>query len=327
MIRIAIVKFSPNYVWDKKDAAYLRNCDAIVIKVKDCNFTSRLAQIKRHGNKTNMDAKVIVSFVSQTPVNLYKELKQQYSQQFQFVHPIGLKFNPGSATELVDIVKEKYIDLPPISTVHAPLSPIPSPPPQPSSNYFIFMMSIIRSFLFDIQAEERQREIEQAQAGEIEQAQVQAQAGEIEQAQAQAQAGEIEQAQAQTGERQREIEQTQVQTQAQAEERQGEIEQTQVDDDEPTTIHHLRNRREVFLNAVLRFKNRHEVFLNEVIEPNTIQFTCTENLKETCAICIDNYETNNVARRLRCMHYFHKNCIDRWLQDKNICPLCKHICI
>ncbi len=48
-----------------------------------------------------------------------------------------------------------------------------------------------------------------------------------------------------------------------------------------------------------------------------------EKKMETCNICLENFENNNIARELHCKHYFHQECIDKWLEDKLECPLCR----
>ncbi|KAJ7547895.1 hypothetical protein O6H91_08G108500 [Diphasiastrum complanatum] len=45
---------------------------------------------------------------------------------------------------------------------------------------------------------------------------------------------------------------------------------------------------------------------------------------ETCAICLEDYETGDKLRILPCHHEFHATCIDRWLLlRQSFCPKCK----
>ena len=44
----------------------------------------------------------------------------------------------------------------------------------------------------------------------------------------------------------------------------------------------------------------------------------------TCNICLGPYELHDEVRTVPCMHQFHKACIDTWLRDKAICPVCKY---
>jgi hypothetical protein len=43
---------------------------------------------------------------------------------------------------------------------------------------------------------------------------------------------------------------------------------------------------------------------------------------ETCSICFNNLQEGDFLRQLQCHHYFHKACIDVWLHEKKICPMC-----
>ena len=46
--------------------------------------------------------------------------------------------------------------------------------------------------------------------------------------------------------------------------------------------------------------------------------------KETCAICVDEFQEGDMTRVLPCNHYFHPHCIDPWLTShSSLCPLCK----
>lgn len=49
----------------------------------------------------------------------------------------------------------------------------------------------------------------------------------------------------------------------------------------------------------------------------------SEYLGEQCSICMNSYETYENLRILECKHYFHKQCIEQWLQTRSTCPLCR----
>lgn len=42
-----------------------------------------------------------------------------------------------------------------------------------------------------------------------------------------------------------------------------------------------------------------------------------------CTICISNYVDGESVRRLRCFHMFHTKCVDNWLKDNRLCPVCR----
>jgi len=43
----------------------------------------------------------------------------------------------------------------------------------------------------------------------------------------------------------------------------------------------------------------------------------------TCAICMADFETGEDLRSLYCSHFYHKECIDKWLGVATACPVCK----
>ena len=45
---------------------------------------------------------------------------------------------------------------------------------------------------------------------------------------------------------------------------------------------------------------------------------------ERCVICLDDYDYNHNVGELECEHKFHQECIEKWLMEKTICPLCKY---
>lgn len=43
-----------------------------------------------------------------------------------------------------------------------------------------------------------------------------------------------------------------------------------------------------------------------------------------CMVCLNEYEDKESVRTMPCMHYFHKDCIDKWLLSRGRqCPICK----
>jgi hypothetical protein len=41
-----------------------------------------------------------------------------------------------------------------------------------------------------------------------------------------------------------------------------------------------------------------------------------------CIICLSNFKIGEKIRYLKCNHFFHKDCIDNWLQLQKKCPTC-----
>ncbi|GAA6081415.1 RING finger protein 215 isoform X2 [Tachysurus ichikawai] len=44
---------------------------------------------------------------------------------------------------------------------------------------------------------------------------------------------------------------------------------------------------------------------------------------DNCAVCLEQYTTNQCLRVLPCLHEFHRDCVDPWLLLQQTCPLCK----
>ncbi|CAH9102962.1 unnamed protein product [Cuscuta epithymum] len=42
-----------------------------------------------------------------------------------------------------------------------------------------------------------------------------------------------------------------------------------------------------------------------------------------CCICLSKYEDDDELRELPCSHFFHAQCVDKWLKINASCPLCK----
>lgn len=44
---------------------------------------------------------------------------------------------------------------------------------------------------------------------------------------------------------------------------------------------------------------------------------------EACPICLNDYTIGCEIKALPCLHSYHSACIDNWLRQSNICPICK----
>lgn len=50
-----------------------------------------------------------------------------------------------------------------------------------------------------------------------------------------------------------------------------------------------------------------------------------QNTVERCLVCLGDYEEGEECRVLQCRHVFHRECVDRWLeQGANSCPACRN---
>tara|TARA_Y100001973_G_C5003742_1_gene234958 strand:- start:58 stop:444 length:387 start_codon:yes stop_codon:yes gene_type:complete len=48
---------------------------------------------------------------------------------------------------------------------------------------------------------------------------------------------------------------------------------------------------------------------------------------ETCSICLEDYQEDDIIFKLNCNHIFHKKCFKQWSNNKETtsCPLCRII--
>lgn len=45
-----------------------------------------------------------------------------------------------------------------------------------------------------------------------------------------------------------------------------------------------------------------------------------------CAICLEDFENNEIVYRLRCGHAYHADCISAYLSTNNLsCPICRQV--
>jgi hypothetical protein len=49
--------------------------------------------------------------------------------------------------------------------------------------------------------------------------------------------------------------------------------------------------------------------------------------RNQCSICLEAFQEHDTVRTIPCFHTFHKNCIDPWLSQRPLCPVCKYSAI
>jgi hypothetical protein len=91
---------------------------------------------------------------------------------------------------------------------------------------------------------------------------------------------------------------------------------------------------ESFNNFMSSIGNNFNEFFEENITDEIIQkklespYVYDGTDENDCDICKINYKKDDHIRKLKCNHYYHKNCIDEWLKrgtinNPNTCPICR----
>jgi len=70
------------------------------------------------------------------------------------------------------------------------------------------------------------------------------------------------------------------------------------------------------INSFREFSYQSTPFELETVTPSNIVLK-----KVLCSVCKSEICSNQSLRELPCGHYFHRKCIDKWLQMKANCPL------
>ena len=87
------------------------------------------------------------------------------------------------------------------------------------------------------------------------------------------------------------------------------------------------------MNPILRGGQGMDAFLQPIvvrptaaqIEANTTVGNLVSDEEHACAICQDTLQSEQEGRKLNaCGHWFHKHCIDTWLEGNVHCPVCRH---
>ncbi|OAY54816.1 probable E3 ubiquitin-protein ligase ZFP1 [Manihot esculenta] len=56
---------------------------------------------------------------------------------------------------------------------------------------------------------------------------------------------------------------------------------------------------------------------------NLEEMACMDQETDSCIICQDEYKDQEKIGSLECGHEYHADCLKKWLQVKNVCPICK----
>ena len=82
---------------------------------------------------------------------------------------------------------------------------------------------------------------------------------------------------------------------------------------------------EEYMNENELFKEKKKQFILELDEFQFKHLKKYSALKEEkCPICLQKYKGADMIKEFPCKHIFHKECIFKWLNKSNVCPLCKY---
>jgi hypothetical protein len=63
--------------------------------------------------------------------------------------------------------------------------------------------------------------------------------------------------------------------------------------------------------------------MHKLIECTTVRQIKVET--DICAICQEDFKVKNIVREIKkCNHYYHIECIEKWLSNKHTCPTCRY---
>ncbi|CAD8127728.1 unnamed protein product [Paramecium sonneborni] len=68
----------------------------------------------------------------------------------------------------------------------------------------------------------------------------------------------------------------------------------------------------------------HEIQQLPVRKINLEQIKQLDEDHMKCLICLCEYEEDDLVKTIPCLHYFHDDCIEKWLKKSRHCPICKN---
>ena len=65
--------------------------------------------------------------------------------------------------------------------------------------------------------------------------------------------------------------------------------------------------------------------LAEILEERELtQSMLEKGEQKNCSICLENFEVGEKIIYLPCFHYYHAQCIEKWVKNSDKCPLCNN---
>jgi len=62
---------------------------------------------------------------------------------------------------------------------------------------------------------------------------------------------------------------------------------------------------------------------NENVNIEFDDYECKSETMDTCCICLNKVNKNDIVTTINCNHTFHLNCIKEWSKYKADCPVCR----
>ncbi|KAF5795315.1 putative transcription factor C2H2 family [Helianthus annuus] len=80
---------------------------------------------------------------------------------------------------------------------------------------------------------------------------------------------------------------------------------------------------ETYVMITSNIMKYHESLHADDLSEETTDQEKEEEEEDICAICLQEFEVGETCVALECNHGYHQECIEKWLQQKNNCPICR----
>lgn len=78
------------------------------------------------------------------------------------------------------------------------------------------------------------------------------------------------------------------------------------------------------IEALIEYEIKTEAEWIYEIESNKLALRIDKHILETeCIICLSEYKQECFVSYFKCGHFYHTDCINKWLQQKRNCPCCR----